>query len=1606
MSQDQNNGQIDLRLSDRSIADLQKFLKLIGDVEQTAKSTNAVFKTISSQLEKELFGSLQQDLKNLKRLTDSLKRNSIVSNGTGNYLAGEEFRTNQSVRRTSQLGTRAGQDIAMQRELLSLAKQGLQFSTNQVKVEEALNLKLGMRANTIEKINSIEKARSLVQAAEVRQGIEIANGNRSRAQSAQRIHDIAKQRLATLQEEAKAAEKTRKEEEARQRKIKNYSNPGDPELEAAQRQAKMRNLFGDGGATLFGVQAGLMANYMVMNTVQGSISGGVQFTGQLDESLRNLQAITVVTDENLGRLREKILDVSQATKFFATDIADAAVTLGQAGFSSDEIENSIESVALLATATGTDLAKSVDIATSVLGVFNMESSQMSSVADTMTAAVNNSKLNIDKLTLGLQYAGNTAAQSGVSFEELTASLGAMANAGIRSGSTLGTGMRQIMIALQKPSGEFSATLDRLGLTMEDVNLQTNGLYGVMQNLKDGGFTAADAIRSFEVRAAAAFNALAGNLDQVVKLERAFLNSSAAAKANETQMLAVSNQAKRLSANTQALVAIGLEPMSYALRDVMKFAADTMEVLREYPQVLTLIGTGASGVVAGFVAWRVASLGLGLAKLLKDLHGLTAGAGGAAGATRGLQLALVGLSGPLGWIAGGTLLAISAGLLAYTRETRRAARETQQAQTAFDNASGAANRYSSQMDMVAGKITELRHRQAQLDGNSNLLALETQKVREQFREMGITLGDNVTGVDTLIEALSNLQTSLSKKYELQLTTSGGSLATIDQLIAATQGQSSTLRSQIDRTLNKDARARSASEAYSGLGWNTREGLTMARDASGIEDLYQARARVFVDTQGAAADQNRRAQKYLEIIDQMIQAEETRLNLVQQRGDIETDINNTVARNQNMDLVKEVEAFGDRVPLKFQETLRDGGEDAIERYNLGAAAFSDIETTGQELIERLNNAGLPQGLLNDLTNQIQNAIAGTQGTLNNLVEAAQEAAEVRDEAQSILTGIQLSKAERDFASSETGEAARKAFADLQAAKDQEFLNQLEALDTEFVGDKSDPRYAAKYLEIQSNYNNDRTDGQKALNEKLGKILEADAARKENDLKQLEDAVDRAVTREERDGIRFEMEDIIMQIGELRKTAAGLMLEGAVAIQDATREIDAQTAATLEGLAQDSNEDAVAAAERDVEIAERALERVMDLAQTAVTNKQVAEANQAYLTAIGNYAEASAELAEIKTNTGDGTSDANFGDAAFNIDEWTSKLEKAINSANTRVNRKSGGGGSKKDAIDVLIEDLGAKIRAADALISMGEVTNVDFDTVLGKAQEELSKIVSQIQTLDAKLANGNLTVEEQAKLNELVDQEAKLKTFIKQEEMEIARLLLEQGQYQQGILTTVQSWSEQNLNIAETLQNGIVNALNTAKSALTEFFVSWSDGTKKGKDAFRDLAVGVLQSIHQIFAEMMAVYYLQKLLGWLGPIIGGDFGSFLTSYASGMAMGGDVKKAATGTYVDGNLNRDSQRYDLMPGEYVLRRSAVQAIGVDQLDQINAMGNTQVQKANNLNGRGSQATGPAAPREMNLYLVDDRSKAGALGPNDIIAVINDDIARGGSTKKLIKSVQMGAV
>jgi hypothetical protein len=98
------------------------------------------------------------------------------------------------------------------------------------------------------------------------------------------------------------------------------------------------------------------------------------------------------------------------------------------------------------------------------------------------------------------------------------------------------------------------------------------------------------------------------------------------------------------------------------------------------------------------------------------------------------------------------------------------------------------------------------------------------------------------------------------------------------------------------------------------------------------------------------------------------------------------------------------------------------------------------------------------------------------------------------------------------------------------------------------------------------------------------------------------------------------------------------------------------------------------------------------------------------------------------------------------------------------------------------------------------------------------------------------------------------------------------------------------------------------------------------------------------------------------------------------------------------RDSVRLLARPGEAVLRNSAVDMIGEDTVNMLNAMGNSKRSP-----GPPPPAPEPRKPDMVNVYVVQ-KDSVPPLGAKDVVAMVGEDIQKGGQTKRLIKAVAMG--
>jgi len=233
------------------------------------------------------------------------------------------------------------------------------------------------------------------------------------------------------------------------------------------------------GAFKVTVSYGIAATaiYSVINAMKA----GTQAIIDYDQGLKNLQAITSATDFEVSAMGETIKQVARDTKFSTTEAADGMTLLGQAGLNAGESMTAMRDTALLATGTLSDMKTSTDLVSTTIRAFNMSATESGRIVDVMANAVNKSKLTIDKLRTAFNYVAATASQAGLSIEATAATMMNLANNGLRA-STIGTGFRQVLSKMVKPSSKLAEALASVGLKLNDINPAMVGWQGTLKAL--------------------------------------------------------------------------------------------------------------------------------------------------------------------------------------------------------------------------------------------------------------------------------------------------------------------------------------------------------------------------------------------------------------------------------------------------------------------------------------------------------------------------------------------------------------------------------------------------------------------------------------------------------------------------------------------------------------------------------------------------------------------------------------------------------------------------------------------------------------------------------------------------------------------------------------------------------------------------------------------------------------------------------------------------------------------------------------------------------------------------------------------------------------------
>ena len=209
----------------------------------------------------------------------------------------------------------------------------------------------------------------------------------------------------------------------------------------------------------------------------------IKTASDFDASMSGVQSATRASASEMDLLRQAAIQAGADTIYGATDAAGAIEELGKAGLStSDILSGGLNGALDLAATEGMNVGEAAELMASTLSQFNLSGQRAADVADALAAGAGNAQGSARDLGMALSQTGGIANSFGLSMEETTGFLAAMAREGY-IGSDAGTSLKTALIQLNNPTDKAQKLLDQLGITVNDASGHFVGLENLAGQLQ-------------------------------------------------------------------------------------------------------------------------------------------------------------------------------------------------------------------------------------------------------------------------------------------------------------------------------------------------------------------------------------------------------------------------------------------------------------------------------------------------------------------------------------------------------------------------------------------------------------------------------------------------------------------------------------------------------------------------------------------------------------------------------------------------------------------------------------------------------------------------------------------------------------------------------------------------------------------------------------------------------------------------------------------------------------------------------------------------------------------------------------------------------------------
>lgn len=200
----------------------------------------------------------------------------------------------------------------------------------------------------------------------------------------------------------------------------------------------------------------------------GGFGLAVKAASKFETQLSGVRAVTGSVGEEFDAIRQKALDLGEATVYSASEAAFAIEELAKAGIPVPDILNGAADAAVaLAAAGGVSLPEAATIAANAMNQFGLEAEEVGNIADYLAGVANTSAADVGSIGTSLSQVGAVANLAGLSFRDTAIAIGEMSDAGI-NGSDAGTSLKTMLNNLIPSTDKQRGAFKDLGLLTYDL----------------------------------------------------------------------------------------------------------------------------------------------------------------------------------------------------------------------------------------------------------------------------------------------------------------------------------------------------------------------------------------------------------------------------------------------------------------------------------------------------------------------------------------------------------------------------------------------------------------------------------------------------------------------------------------------------------------------------------------------------------------------------------------------------------------------------------------------------------------------------------------------------------------------------------------------------------------------------------------------------------------------------------------------------------------------------------------------------------------------------------------------------------------------------------